>query len=444
VFLLSIATFYISVSSPIDPIATKYTKTSVEAGIVTVDEFSIIKEKQNLGLFLPAFYFRLVPAGFNKNYYQLITNETRELYEKAIFKGLDGTLVLDYLLEFEAWNFKEENWGNAVVSESMIEFSFFENLEKHPAFWKSLENKVEGAAEFQIHLNSIIKKGQTIKRFFPKIIFFKNNQYHNWFFGGSYSRGLIRGDFGKSYSNGKSVWVRIKKALPWTFVLSLITIVLSIVSSVFLGLVLGYFNNNWWSKGIKSFLFLLYTMPAFWLATLLLMFFANPDYFNWFPPGGIKPIYSVVEPDFWQLFTQSLSYMVLPIIALSYSSITMLSRYVQSSTAEAMQSLYVFSARTRGLTEKRVLFKHVLPNVLLPLVTLIGAAIPGLFSGAVVIEAIFSIPGMGQELLNATLNNDVNLVVGILTISGALTILGYLISDALYAIVDPRIKLEQL
>ena len=76
-FLLSIATFYISVSSPIDPIATKYTKTSVEAGIVTVDEFSIIKEKQNLGLFLPAFYFRLVPAGFNKNYYQLITNETR-------------------------------------------------------------------------------------------------------------------------------------------------------------------------------------------------------------------------------------------------------------------------------------------------------------------------------------------------------------------------------
>jgi peptide/nickel transport system permease protein len=122
----------------------------------------------------------------------------------------------------------------------------------------------------------------------------------------------------------------------------------------------------------------------------------------------------------------------------------MLSRYVQSSTAEAMQSLYVFSARTRGLTEKRVLFKHVLPNVLLPLVTLIGAAIPGLFSGAVVIEAIFSIPGMGQELLNATLNNDVNLVVGILTISGALTILGYLISDALYAIVDPRIKLEQL
>lgn len=443
-FLLSIVTFTISVRSPVNPVEAKYTKSSDDASVVIIDEFHLLKEKQRLGLLLPTFYLRLVPLGFKRNYYELITDEARELYEKAVFKGLDGDLVLEYLMSIEDWCFQEEIRKDKNINLALVKFNFYESLEQHPAFWNNLADNATGVEEFQKQLKLIIAKGQSVNRFLPKILFFKNNQYHNWLFGAENSKGVIRGDFGKSYTNGRPVWVRIKKALPWTFILSLITIFLSVISSVIIGLVLGYFNSHWWSKGVKSFLFLLYTMPAFWLATLLLMLFANPDYFNWFPPGGIKPIFSALEPNFWQSFTQSFAYLVLPLIALSYSSITVLSRYMQSSTFETLQSLYVFSARTRGLSEKKVLLKHVLPNVLLPLVTLIGAAIPGLFGGSIVIESIFSIPGMGQELYSATLNNDVNLVVGILTISAALTILGYLISDALYVIIDPRIKLEKL
>ncbi|MFY0674502.1 MAG: ABC transporter permease [Bacteroidia bacterium] len=442
--LLSIVTFYISVNSPIDPIETKYTSATTDENVVLVDQLEVLRQKQRLGLLLPTFYFRLAPLDFNGKYYDLKLAELRELYERAIYKGYDGDLILEYLLEFEDWYLKPINWENEVVNELILKHSFFSNLDEHLIFWISLDNRVGVQQKLNEKLNNALKEGISLKRLVPKVLFFKNNQYHHWLFGGKYTKGVVNGDLGKSYSNGKSVFSRIKKALPWTFLMSLITIFLSVFGSVLLGLILGYFNNKWWSKGIKSFLFLLYTMPAFWLATLLLLFFANPDFLSWFPPGGIKPLHTEIDPSFWQLFWQSFSYLVLPIVALSYSSITVLSRYLQSSTAEAMQSLYVFSVRTRGVSEKRLLLKHVMPNVLLPLITLIGAAIPGLFSGSIVIESIFSIPGMGQELFTATLNNDINLVVGILTISGALSILGYLISDALYVVVDPRIKLENL
>ncbi|MGB0430056.1 MAG: ABC transporter permease, partial [Bacteroidia bacterium] len=369
--------------------------------------------------------------------------EFRLLYEKATFKGLDGDLLLKYFLLLENSVFND-SWQNDKVKAALLQYSFFEELEQHPAFFSAVKNEISNATAFLELLDQVREKGILTKRFLPKVLFYANNQYHVWLFGSNNKIGAIQGNFGKSITNGKPVLKRIKESLPWTFVLSLVSIILSLLTSILLGLVLGYFSNKKWAQSTNSILFLLYTLPQFWVATLLLIFFANPDYLSWFPPGGVVKSYELDNPSFANVLANSAWYLVLPVVASVYSSIAVLTRYVQSSTVESLKSIYVFAARARGLSEIKITFKHILPNVLLPLITLMGAAIPGLFSGAIIIETVYSIPGMGMELLNAIYSNDINLVVGILTIASILTIIGYLVSDILYTLIDPRIKLDKI
>jgi peptide/nickel transport system permease protein len=182
-------------------------------------------------------------------------------------------------------------------------------------------------------------------------------------------------------------------------------------------------------------------MPSFWLATLLLMTFANPDVFHIFPASGIKP--AAGYPDGASIFEKikiTLPYIILPAICYTYSSFAFLSRTMRVSMIEVIGQDYIRTARAKGLPENKVIWKHAFRNSLLPIITVFANIFPAAIGGSVILESIFTIPGMGSETIFAIQNNNYPMIIAVLTITGFLTLVGYLISDILYALVDPRIS----
>jgi len=172
---------------------------------------------------------------------------------------------------------------------------------------------------------------------------------------------------------------------------------------------------------------------------MALVFICGGDFYYLFPPGGIEsldysdswPLWKKVQDHTWHLF--------LPVVLLSYDGFAGLSRYMRASMLEVLRQDYVQVARAKGLQEKWVLLKHVLRNSLIPQVTIMASILPGLVGGSVIIETIFSIPGLGQLGYESVLSRDYPTVLALLTVSSVLTLIGILLSDILLSVVDPRI-----
>ena len=254
-------------------------------------------------------------------------------------------------------------------------------------------------------------------------------------------RGIIRGDFGISYMDGQQISTKIWDKVWISFALALISIIIAYVVSIPIGIYSAYKNNSAADKGISLVLFILYSMPTFFVGVLLLLAFANPDNLSWFPVAGIQDA-STFDPE-WSNFKKiqhRLPYLVLPIITYTYGSFAFLSRIMRIGMIDIVSQDYIRTARAKGLGEKKVILKHALRNSLLPIITVFAAIFPSAVGGSVIIEIIFSIPGMGTEIYAAILNFDYPMIITFFTLVGFLTMIGYLVSDLLYALVDPRIS----
>jgi peptide/nickel transport system permease protein len=318
-----------------------------------------------------------------------------------------------------------------------------------PLFYFSLTKLSEPDTLYKIYnteqLHEIKRKlslNSGYKNYFPKIVWhgFKN-QYHQWLFGGPYSKGIIRGDFGISYVKKEPVILILKDKLAWSVFFSVISILLAYGISIPIGIRMAEKPNSRFTKFTRVTLFSLYSLPSFFVGVLLLMLFANPDIISIFPPSGIKPIYGYeFNASLFSKFIDSLPYMILPLICYTYSSLAFISRLTTTSIQEQLNHDYIKTARAKGLSDKKTLWKHALKNSALPLITVFSAVFPSIIGGSVIIESIFSIPGMGLETVNAIASRDYPLVIAVITISSLLTILSYLLADLLYAWVDPRIR----
>ena len=203
------------------------------------------------------------------------------------------------------------------------------------------------------------------------------------------------------------------------------------------------FRISLW-RTTSAIFFMLYSMPSFWLATLLLMTFANPDMLHLFPASGVKPALGYPESaSLFQKIKASIPYIILPLICFTYSSFGFLSRIMRGAMLEVLEQDYIRTAYAKGVPENTVIWKHALRNALLPIITVFANVFPAAIGGSIIIESIFTIPGIGSEAVYAIQNNNYPVIIAALTISGFLTLLGYLISDILYAIVDPRISFKK-
>ncbi len=248
-------------------------------------------------------------------------------------------------------------------------------------------------------------------------------------------------DFGNSYKDHRRVWDKIAERLPITLQLNIISILLVYLIAIPCGIYSATNCGTWQDRVLTVFFFILYSLPSFWVAVLLIMLLGGGDFWDVFPVYGISSIgaESLSLPA-W--LVDRLWHLILPVSCLTYGGLAYLSRLARSGILEVIREDYIRTARAKGLKERVVIYKHALRNALLPIVTLLAFLLPGMFGGSVIIESIFSIPGMGQLSFEAVLSRDYPVIMAIATISALLTLVGLLLSDILYAALDPRIKLE--
>lgn len=252
---------------------------------------------------------------------------------------------------------------------------------------------------------------------------------------------IARLDFGLSFKDKQPVIQKIKQALPITLLINILTIMIIYTVSIPLGIWSALKQGSFLDKVVMVKMFVFYSLPTFWIATMLLMYFSSGEYLNLFPITGFKSDY-FVELNFFGKVLDVGWHLVLPIIASTIGGFAFLSRFSRSNFLDVIKQDYMRTARAKGLSENKILYKHGLRNAMIPFVTLMGTLLPALLGGSVVIEQIFSIPGMGMLSFEAVLGRDQNVIMGIATIGAFLTLVSLLLSDLLYVLVDPRIRLE--
>jgi peptide/nickel transport system permease protein len=249
--------------------------------------------------------------------------------------------------------------------------------------------------------------------------------------------GLLQGSFGHSMVDGTAVGGQIFARLPNTVLLTLTAIVIGVLISVPLG-VLGALRRG--SNLDHFFTFLSVggvAVPQFWLGLMLILLF-SVKFHDWGIP--FLPSSGTTTPFTGGDLLDRIAHLVMPSTVLAFFYLSIWSRYTRSSMLEVLSQDYVRTARAKGMSERRVTYTHALRNAVIPLVTLVGLELPGLVSGALVVEAVFSWPGIGLLAYQRALAYDYTMVLGVVTFAAVLVVLGNLVADLLYAAVDPRIR----
>lgn len=248
-------------------------------------------------------------------------------------------------------------------------------------------------------------------------------------------------DFGESFIDfqpvAKKVWAGFKVTLSF----QVIVILLIYLISVPLGVFSAVKQDSLGDRLITLFLFMLYSLPNFWLAYLLIFFLGGGDFADLFPIQGLNSE-GADKLAFLPWLLDRLWHMCLPLACMTYGGLAVLSRYTRAGMLEVIRQDYIQTARAKGLSERIVIMKHALRNGLIPIVTLIGGLLPTLISGSIIIEYIFGIHGMGWLGYTAVLQRDYPVVMAIAFFSALLVLIGTLLSDLLYVLVDPRIRFE--
>lgn len=257
-------------------------------------------------------------------------------------------------------------------------------------------------------------------------------------------------DFGKSFaSHQKPVFWQttdqdgnitkglIQEALPITLMINLLGLAITLLLAIPLGIIAARKYLGWQDRSITLFNFIGFSIPGFWLSLLLMYWLGVVN--NWLPISGLHSL-NYESLDTWGKIKDTVSHLFLPVVIPSITGLAGITLFVKNGMLDVLHQDYITTARAKGLNERKVIYKHALRNALLPLITIIGLSIPGLIGGSVIAETIFAIPGMGKLFYDAVLMRDFPVVMGILTIGSALTLLGNLLADLMYAWADPRVR----
>ncbi len=251
---------------------------------------------------------------------------------------------------------------------------------------------------------------------------------------------ILHGDLGSSASVdvGRPVLDLIAERLPVTLTLNVWAILVTYLLAIPLGIYSAVHVDSWLDKAITFFLFFLYSLPVIWVALILQSTLCDGGWVSIFPLKGLTPE-SNPDMSIWGVLWQQAIHYVLPVTCLAYAGFAGLSRYTRAGMLDVINQDYIRTARAKGLPEFFVIFKHALRNALIILITLFAGLLPGLVAGSIIIEYVFSIPGMGSLSLMALNSRDYPLQMALFGFAGLLTLGGIMLSDILYVLADPRI-----
>jgi len=250
-----------------------------------------------------------------------------------------------------------------------------------------------------------------------------------------YLNQVLHGNLGFSYQLNESVVDLLRDHLPKTIILLGLSTLLALAIAIPLGVMQAVRRNKLDDYFFTSLSFALYSMPIFWLGLILIIVF-SADLNVLSPQGPQGDISTYLDPS-------QIAALVLPVVTLALVEIALFSRYMRSSMLDNLVQDYVRTAKAKGVSMTGILYGHVLRNALLPIVTLLGLSLPGIFSGALIAEAIFNYPGMGLLFWDSAQKRDFPVLLGVTLVVAIATVVGNLLADIGYAVVDPRVRITE-
>jgi peptide/nickel transport system permease protein len=456
-FVIALATFYLSVHVPGDPVEQMLNANNDVGSSANqkASEEAYIQKRKELGLDLPVFYFAVSNRAMPQNLHDIPKKFHRQNLSALIEKYGNWNEISAYYEQVKAFSYTvsdivvdSANAEPLIAVRADVQNLFLENDEavvQHT--FEHLKTTVSQNQDLNHSLGAALAKTaqsyQTIKetatpykKFIPAIHWYgANNQFHRWV------THFMKGDFGISYQDGRPVKTVIWSAVRWTLVLSFISIILTYLIAIPLGIISAAKKGSLTDQTISTSLFILYSLPSFWVATLLILFLGGGDFLDIYPANGVGQLDATMT--FMHKLWVRAHHLILPIICFTYGSLAFLSRQMRGAMINTLSQDYIKTARAKGLGEEAVLWKHGFKNSLIPIITLFANVFPLLISGAVILEFKFTIPGMGKTAYEALLARDYPVVYTIVMFSAILTLIGYLVADILYALVDPRIKFDK-
>jgi peptide/nickel transport system permease protein len=256
-------------------------------------------------------------------------------------------------------------------------------------------------------------------------------QYLSWLWG------MVRGDFGRSLLDNSPIINDILSRLPNTMYLSLTGLALGLAGAVPLGVISAVRRGSKIDNLVTLVSVAGFAVPEFWLGVMMILFF-SVSFESWGLP--FLPSSGSYNPVSGGDLVDRLAHLVMPASVLGFASLSVMSRYIRSSMLSVLSQDYIRTARSKGLSENKVLYTHALRNTLLPIITLVGLWLPRLVSGSLVVEVIFGWPGIGRYAFDRALRYDYTTVLAITTLISAMVVLGNILADTLYAVANPRIR----
>ena len=246
-------------------------------------------------------------------------------------------------------------------------------------------------------------------------------------------------DFGEAFADGRKVKDKILERLPITLTINLLSLGVVLLIALPIGIMSATRQYSLLDRFTTIFVFVGFSTPSFWLA-LLLIYLLGVQW-GLLPISGIQSL-DVTGLTGWGRLMDKAEHLILPVFVSAFGGLAGFSRYMRNNMLEVMRQDYIRTARAKGLTENTVIYKHALRNALMPVITILGLALPGIIGGSVIMEQVFGIPGMGQLMFQSVMSRDYNLAMGILVPAAALTMLGNFMADIGYALADPRVRLK--
>lgn len=387
---------------------------------------------------LPLFYLAFTPAHYPRNIREIINPERRKSTLDLLKKGYPYPDIHRFLDSCDHWKNKIIPREYEQTSAWQRLLNFDPNPEKLSDFLVSNSlfnrNEQEGIIYFLENMKATrILVSRPVFRWYGT-----SNQFH------IYLSKVLSFDFGKSAVDGKPVIKKIGAALAWTVVMIFLSLCLLFMISVPLGLWSGRYEKSWLDKITEKISVLLYAVPVFWLASMLIIFFTSDQYGKWlhiFPSVGTW--YTGINQGFWATLWRQGTHLILPVLCLTANDFAFLIRLIKVNTIAEKNMPYIKVAIARGIPERQILWGQVLPNVGVSLIAVLMGMIPAAFAGSLIVEVIFNIPGMGRLLYNSLLAADWNVVFAILILLSIVTILFNLAGDVLISRLNPKIRYGQ-
>jgi len=398
-----------------------------------------IKTYTELHQHLPLFYFSILPGHYPDNVRSVKDPEKRSdfkvllrlgFHHSDILKCLDNkNIVINCLLSADV-DFNERKTISSLLVKfpSNISVVFNKNI--------TINNNALALAWKKFSKSVASMQAKNKIGILPRFCWYgSENQFH------LYIKQIVGGDFGISMKDGKPVLTKLSGAFKWTAVLVFFSLFFALLISIPAGLLSG--NKEKGASGllIRGLTMFFYSFPVFWLATLAITFFANSQMLPWlqiFPTPGN---WYIAEQNFWQIFSQYIYQLILPVICLAIHDAALLTNMIRVSTITERSKTYTKAAFAKGLNTSQVLYRHILPNVSIQIISLLAGIVPSALAGSLVIELMFNIPGMGRLMVNSIYSQDWNVVFGALMVFTIITMSFNLLADLAYSFLNPKIKL---